>query len=167
MPDSLHNDASSLREQYLEYGFLGELCREMWRRGIEMDILRSHTDRSGYDIVLEAKGIERHVQLKSSFVGAKTARQKVNIKLADRPSGCVIWVQFDPATFELANFLWFGGDPGDALPGLGEKIGKHSKADKDGHKAERNSIRVLNKGQFKTIPTIARLADHLFEPNPT
>ena len=74
MPDANHNDASSLREQYLEYGFLGELCREMWKRGIEMDILRSHTDRSGYDILLEANGVERHVQMKSSFVGAKTAR---------------------------------------------------------------------------------------------
>ncbi len=164
MPEALHNNASSLREQYLEYGFLGELCREMWKRGIEMDILRSHTDRSGYDIVLEANGIERHVQLKSSFVGAKTARQKVNVKLADRPSGCVIWVQFDPATLELANFLWFGGGPGVALPDLGERVGKHSKANKDGHKARRTAIRVLNKGQFKTIPTIARLADHLFEP---
>lgn len=48
MLDDIHNAASSLREQYLEYALLGALCQEMWRRGLEMDILRSHTDRSGY-----------------------------------------------------------------------------------------------------------------------
>ena len=85
MLDDIHNAASSLREQYLEYALLGALCQEMWRRGLEMDILRSHTDRSGYDILLEADGIQRHVQLKSSFVGAKTSRQKINVKLANRP----------------------------------------------------------------------------------
>ena len=162
MPDTLHNDASSLREQYLEYGFLGELCREMWKRGVEMDILRSHTDRSGYDVLLEAGGIERHVQLKSSFIGAKTARQKINVRLADRPSGCVIWVRFDSETLELVDFLWFGAEPGKTIPDLGDKIGKHTKANKDGHKSNRSAIRMLNKGQFQTVPTIAKLADRLF-----
>ena len=81
-----------------------------------MDILRSHTDRSGYDILLEAEGVERHVQLKSSFVGAKTATQKINVRLAEKPSGCVVWVRFQRETFELAEFLWFGGLPGEPLP---------------------------------------------------
>lgn len=165
MNDDFHNAASSLREQYLEYGFLGELCREMWKRGIEMDILRSHTDRSGYDILLEACGIERHVQLKSSFIGAKTARQKVNIRLADRPSGCVIWVRFNPDTLELAEFLWFGASPRAPLPDLGDKIAKHTKGDKTGHKANRTAIRLINKGQFEHIPSIAKLADRLFATN--
>lgn len=68
MQDTVHNSAPSLQEQYLEYGFLGELCWEMWKRSVEMDILRSHTDRSGYNILLEENGIERHVQMKSSFI---------------------------------------------------------------------------------------------------
>lgn len=167
MPDTLHSNASSLREQYLEYGFLGELCREMWKRGVEMDILRSHTDRSGYDVLLEANGVERHVQLKSSFIGAKTARQKINIKLADRPSGCVVWVRFDPSTLELMDFLWFGAEPGQTLPDLGDRVGKHSKANKNGHKAQRLATRVLNKGQFSVVPTIAALTDRLFVSNET
>ncbi len=164
MPDTFHNDASSLREQYIEYGFLGELCREMWKRGIEMDILRSHTDRSGYDILLEANGIERHVQLKSSFVGAKTARQTVNTRLADKPSGCVVWILFDPETFELAAFLWFGAPSGKPLPYLGNKIAKHAKGDQHGHKAQRDAIRVVNKGRFEGLRGIPELADRLFGP---
>ena len=59
----IHSEASSLREQYLEYAFIGALCEEMWKRGRAMDILRSHINRSGYDILLEADGIQRHVQL--------------------------------------------------------------------------------------------------------
>ena len=162
MPDTNHNNASSLREQYLEYGFLGELCREMWKRGIEMDILRSHTDRSGYDILLEANGVERHVQMKSSFVGAKTARQKINVRLADKPSGCVIWVRFDPGTLKLTEFLWFGASPGEPLPELGDKIGKHEKGDQHGYKAHRSSIRVVNKGRFEVVPDVEGIADRLF-----
>ncbi|MCK0142245.1 hypothetical protein [Aliiroseovarius sp. F20344] len=167
MKDTMHNDASSLREQYLEYGFLGELCREMWMRGIEMDILRSHTDRSGYDILLEANGVERHVQMKSSFIGAKTARQKINVRLADKPSGCVIWVRFDPGSLKLTEFLWFGAPPGEPLPDLGNKIGKHEKGDQHGYKAQRAAIRVINKGRFVHIPSLEKLADRLFGPNLT
>lgn len=162
MPDNVHNNASSLREQYLEYGFLGELCREMWMRGIEMDILRSHTDRSGYDILLEANGVERHVQMKSSFVGAKTARQKINIRLADKPSGCVVWVRFDPETLELADFLWFGAAPGAPLPDPGDRIGRHAKGDHSGYKAERAAIRVINKGRFERVLSMSELTDRLF-----
>ena len=33
----IHSEASSLREQYIEYGFLADLCREMWRRGTAVD----------------------------------------------------------------------------------------------------------------------------------
>ena len=167
MKDTMHHAASSLPSQYLDYVFLFALCREMWKRGIEMDILRSHTDRSGYDILLEANGIERHVQMKSSFIGAKTARQKINVRLADKPSGCVIWVRFDPESLKLTEFLWFGAQPGEPLPELGDKIGKHEKGDQHGHKAQRAAIRVINKGRFERIPDVRGLADRLFEPDLT
>jgi hypothetical protein len=162
MPDDIHNAASSLREQYLEYALLGTLCQEIRKRGMEMDILRSHTDRNGYDILLEANSIQRHVQLKSSFVGAKTSRQKINVKLAEKPSGCVIWVWFDPASLEVVDYLWFGAEPGQPVPDLGSRIGRHAKGNSDGYKAERSDIRVLNKGQFATIMSAQDLADHLF-----
>ncbi|MDP5220401.1 hypothetical protein Q5Y75_24755 [Ruegeria sp. 2205SS24-7] len=162
MTDNFHNNASSLREQYIEYGFLGELCREMWRRNLSMDVLRSHTDRSGYDILLEANGTERHVQLKSSFDGAKTSRQKVNVRLSERPSGCIVWIRFDPHNLRLTEYLWFGGEPGKPLPALGDTIGKHSKGDQHGYKAHRADIRVLNKGQFEAISSMSELANRLF-----
>ena len=157
-----HTDASSLREQYIEYVFLGAISQEVWRRGIEMDVLRSHTDQSGYDLLLDAKGIQRHIQLKSSFDGAKTNRQKVNVKLRSKPSGCVIWVRFDKADLSLTGFLWFGDSPGEPLPDLGDKVAKHSKGDASGFKAERNSIRLLNKGRFDAVGSVSELVDLLF-----
>ena len=157
-----HTSASSLREQYLEYGFLNGLCREMWQRGELMDVLRSHTDQSGYDLLLEAHGIQRHVQLKSSFLGAKTARQKVNTRLAERPSGCIVWIRFDPETLEQTEFLWFGGDPGAPLPEMGDRVVRHTKGNAQGVKADRSGIRVLNKGQFDRVVGFDALADRLF-----
>lgn len=162
MSDPIHSHASSLREQYLEYGFIDGLCKVMWQRGELMDVLRSHTDQSGYDLLLEARGIQRHVQLKSSYLGAKTARQSINVRLAERPSGCVVWIRFDPQTLEQASFKWFGSVPGHPLPSLPEKIAKHSKGNADGVKVERPNIRVLNKGAFDTILGFEALADRLF-----
>jgi len=160
----IHSEASSLREQYIEYGFLADLCREMWRRGMAVDVLHCHTDRSGYDVVLEADGLQRHVQLKSSFEGAKTARQKINVRLAGKPSGCIIWIRFDAETLDQTSYLWFGGDPGAPLPDIGDRVAKHSKGDRAGTKAERPDIRVINRGQFSRLETMAELADRLFGP---
>ncbi len=162
MNASIHSHASSLREQYLEYGFLDGLCKVMWKRGELMDVLRSHTDQSGYDLLLEARGFQRHVQLKSSYEDAKTARQNINVRLADRPSGCVVWIRFNPDTLAQTNFLWLGAEPGQPLPSLPERTGKHSKGNAQGIKAERPSIRIVNKGAFDSIPGFEALAERLF-----
>ncbi|MEM9591230.1 MAG: hypothetical protein AAF967_07820 [Pseudomonadota bacterium] len=165
-PLESHSAASSLREQYLEYGFLAGVCRVMWRRGELMDVLRSHTDQSGYDLLLEARGIQRHVQLKSSFLGAKTSRQKINTRLAARPSGCIVWIRFDPTTLAEESFLWFGGVPGAPLPDLGARVAKHTKGNAEGIKTERADIRVVNKGTFETVNGFEALAVRLFGGDP-
>jgi hypothetical protein len=51
---------------------------------------------------LETRGIVRHIQLKSNYRGEKKAAEvDINTGLARKPSGCVIWVQFEQQTFEL------------------------------------------------------------------
>lgn len=86
--DSLH---SSRREKLVEHVFAGEVLRALWRAGVhEVDILRAETDASGYDIVIEVGHVSRHIQLKSSAQTAKTARQKVNVALGTKSSGCVL-----------------------------------------------------------------------------
>ena len=84
--------------------------RREGRRDIE--VLKSEVDRAGYDIVLEANGIIRHVQLKSSFIGSKVREVSVSTRLLAKPGDCVIWLEFDADTQAIEKYLWFGGSAG-------------------------------------------------------
>lgn len=161
--DESHSAHSSTREKVLEHLFVGELLRCLWCKGTrDIEVLRSEVDKGGYDLVLEANGVLRHVQLKSSHRAARTREVGVNTALARKPSGCVIWVQFDPATMELGPFLWFGGGPGSPLPPLGDRVGRHTRGDREGRKAERPDIRLLPRSRFATLPTIDEVVGELF-----
>lgn len=161
--NDVHFIQSSTREKVLEHLFVGDLLRCLWRQGVrDPEILRAEVDKGGYDLVLEANGILRHVQLKSSHRTAKTSQVGINIALERKPSGCVIWIRFDPATMELGLFLWHGGLPGARLPSLGDRIGKHTKGNSTGAKAARPNIRLLRRSQFEILPTIDAVASVLF-----
>ena len=89
--------------------------------------------------------------------------QKINIALERKPSGCVVWVYFNPETLQLGPFLFFGSTAGEPLPDLSNyKIAKHTKGDADGYKAERPNIRQINKGSFLVINDIKHLYQKLF-----
>ena len=159
----VHSIDSSLREKVLEHLFVGDLLRCLWRRDIRgVEVLRAEVDRGGYDLVLEYQGIIRHVQLKSSYNKAKTADQKISLNLARKPSGCVIWLLFDPDSMELGPFLWFGNEPGLPLPLLGDKVAKHSKGTSEGLKNERANHRVVGKGKFTNLPAMNDVIEKLF-----
>lgn len=74
----------------------------------------------------------------------------------------MLWIWFDPDSMDLGPFLWFGGQPGEPLPPLGDRIGKHTKGDRAGLKAGRPNIRMLAKGQFSAPSTIDDVAQALF-----
>lgn len=110
---------SVYREKLLEHLLIGELLKYSWlNHDASLEVSQPAIDRSGHDIVLEANGVTRHVQLKTSSTIAKTGRQNVHLGLAEKPSGCVVWVRFDPASMALGPFLFFGSAPGTALPPL-------------------------------------------------
>jgi hypothetical protein len=158
-----HSHDSSLREQALGHRFLGDLLSLMWRVGRrDIEVLKSEVDRAGYDIVLEANGIIRHVQLKSSFVGSTVREVSVSTKLLAKPGGCVIWLEFEPDTLSIKRYLWFGGGPGSALPDLGSKISRHSRANSKGQKLERPMHRVVSKGRFEPLQEINLLVGRMF-----
>lgn len=158
---------SSFHEQLVEHVFISEVLPEVWfRLGKTVEVLRAEVDASGYDIVLECNGVMRHVQLKTSKVTGKTANQKVNVALASKPSGCVVWIVRDEEhqTCRMqTTYLCFGGVAGERLPSLDEfRVGKHTKGNKDGVKAERPSIRVVPKGRFERFDTTTDLVMWLF-----
>jgi hypothetical protein len=158
-----HAAFSSAREKVLEHLFVADLLAYLWQAGVhDVEVLRPEVDSGGYDLVLGARGILRHVQLKSSHREAKTNRVDISLNLARRPAGCVIWMRFDPVTLELGPFLWFGDKPSKPLPDLGERVGKHSKGDSAGRKKERPNMRSVRRTRFDVLTSVGAVADRLF-----
>lgn len=155
---------SSSLEKVLEHRLIAELTAHLWIEGVtEIEILRGEVDCHGYDLVIEAKGILRHIQLKAMARGGKRREVGIHTRLATKPSGCVIWMIYDPHTLELGPFLWFGDKPGTPLPPLGDRIGRHTKGNAEGVKLERRTQRQVGKGRFTELATIGELSRALFE----
>jgi hypothetical protein len=167
MDRSDHYLLSSYREMLLEHLFAGEIMRHGWLSGIKrLEVLKPQVDDGGYDLVLEGGAIVRHVQLKATFRGSKVGRFTINAGLANKPSGCVVIVLFDPTTLDLGPFLWFGGAPGRPLPSLmGFAVGKHAKGNAQGVKLQRPNMRVVPRSRFEPLRDIAHVAERLFGRN--
>lgn len=159
-----HSLHSSYREKLIEHLLVGELLKFSWKaKDFSLEISKPEVDRSGYDIIAEANGVLRHIQLKAAFSGSTTATHKLHISLAKKTSGCVVLVYFDKETLELGPFYYFGAEPGQPLPNLDHlKTAKHTKGNASGLKLERPSIRVLNKGSFVRLEAIGDLYEKLF-----
>ena len=99
---SVDSCQSVYREKLLEHLLIGELLKYSWfKHGASLEVSQPAIDRSGHDIVLEANGVTRHVQLKTSSTIARTGRQNLHLGLAAKPSGCVVWMRFDPEAMTL------------------------------------------------------------------
>ncbi len=159
-----HSPHSFYREMVLEHLFVGEVMRYCWENHLPpIEMLKSQVDNSGYDIVLESNSITRHIQLKSSHVDAATAGVGIHVRLATKPSGCVIWMFFRPDTLEFSHFLWFGQPPGQPLESLQHfKTRRHTKANAQGIKTERPNIKVLPKAAFTRLESIEDVVTALF-----
>lgn len=163
---NIHSTRSSHREALLEHLFAGEVMKHLWLRGDWfLEVLKPQVDDSGYDLVLEANGITRHVQLKASFHGSKLRSVPINRLLANKPSGCVVCMRFDRSTLALGPFLFFGAGPGKPLPSVESmRSGRHTKGNAQGVKAERPSIKMVPLSKFRQFETVAQLVEGLFGP---
>ena len=141
---------------------VSELLQECWYGlGKKVDVLRTAVDDAGYDVVLECGGILRHVQLKSSRADSTTARQTINLALAEKPSGCVVWVirEENLKTRRMSlRYRFFGGGPGEPLPAIPATRRRKAKR----RQKERPNMRVINKGQFQCVRTTQHLLELLF-----
>jgi hypothetical protein len=166
--NDVHSRRSSHREALLEHLFAGEVMKHLWLLGTwRLEILKPQVDDGGYDLVLEANAIIRHVQLKASFRGSKVSDVDVSMFLADKPSGCVVFLRFDRHTLELGPFAFFGGEPGQPLPSISQmKVGRHPKANSQGVKTTRPNIRTLPLSRFERLDTVEQIVDRLFGPCP-
>jgi len=157
------NHFSHTLENIIEHEFLGQLGRCLWLQGIkDFEILRGDTDDHGHDVIVEANGVMRHIQLKAMYDKGRRRDVNVHVKLLQKPSACVIWLIYDPATLEISNFRWFGGEPGQPLPDIGDRAVKHSRANAQGIKAVRPNLRNVPQSWFDITDNIEELAKWLF-----
>lgn len=158
---------SSFFEKLVEHVFVAEMIQEAaFARGQRLEVSRPEVDMAGYDLLMECGGVIRHVQLKASRKGSRTAVQKVHVDLADKPSGCVVWLEWEldeeSSRIVLTGFRFFGAEPGAPLPSLsGFRIAKHTKGDSTGRKKERPAIRVIPKGKFDALKMPGDLLERL------
>jgi hypothetical protein len=164
LAEGSHYFHSSLRERIVEHVFVGDALRQLWKRGaMDVEVLRSEFDAGGYDLVMAYRKTVRHIQFKSTTVGSKAARVSVNLKLAEKPSGCVIWLVVSPKELEITSYRWFGGLPGEPLPEIKDlKITKQTRANAMGFKAEKPGHRLVPSSRFKQLASIDAVLDRLF-----
>jgi hypothetical protein len=86
----------------------------------------------------------------------------VSTKLLRKPSGCILWLEFDPESLAIERFHWYGGKPGTPLPDLGLRISRHSKGNSVGEKNERPIHRVLTRGRFEPLAGVGEVVEGLF-----
>jgi len=159
-----HFEKSSFREKLLEHLFVGELLKELWiRDNAGAEVLRPEVDFGGYDLVIELDGIIRHLQLKASHAEAKAAKVNISKQLQQKPSGCVIWLRFDPTTLKLGPFLWFGSEPGTPMGDISKyPLAKNTRADSTGKKGFRKNLHCVPKSAFTRLNSIGEVIERLF-----
>src|SRR3546814_18808585 len=88
------------------------------------EVLRSEFDGHGYDIVVEAKGVLRHIQFKHSRADSKVRRQQVNVAFTHKPGGRVTWSMVARSTLGVGPFSWLGGTPGHAFSNIAHNVAR-------------------------------------------
>jgi hypothetical protein len=114
-PNEAHSLHSTLRERVVEHVFVGEALRWLWRHRVyDVEVLRSEFDAHGYDLVMARGRIARHIQFKTG-TKQKPLNVSVSRTLAEKPSGCVIWICVTNG-LDMGPFFWFAGEPGRPPP---------------------------------------------------
>lgn len=162
-----HATHSVLRERIVEHVFIGEAMRRLWQLGVtDVEVLRAEFDASGYDLVMCCGETMRHVQFKASLIDGSRGAVTVNQRLAQVPSGCVVWLVVSDA-LEIMEYRWFGAEPGCRLPDLAHYgLARHTRANAQGVKAERPNQRTLAKGAFEILAGLDEVLERLFAIRP-
>jgi hypothetical protein len=164
MDATAHSRHSTLRERIVEHVFVGDALRALWRRGVfDVEVLRSEFDAHGYDLVMTRGRNVRHIQFKTG-TARKPGDVSVALALADKPSGCVIWIHV-ASDLGLGPFFWFGGKPGKSLPPIADyPIPLRPTHNKEGQRPPRQNHRSVPASEFQGFPTLDDVLEALFGP---
>lgn len=83
-------------ENIMEHAFLPDVLQHCWFvRHHRVEVIRPDVDAGGYDLVLEANGRVRHIQLKSRWErGAARVGTTINSRLRDHSDPCVVSISW-------------------------------------------------------------------------
>ncbi len=107
-------EQSTLMEQFGTRTFIKDIRETAWLKfgKKEIMVLRGEVDAFGYDLVLICDKKIRHIQLKLS----NSPDQPVNIKLALKTGGCVVWQRANKNTKAWdCDYYFLGGKPDECL----------------------------------------------------
>ena len=86
----------------------------------------------------------------------------VSLSLAEKPSGCVVWVGIDQ-NLNFKSFRWLGGLPGQPLPDIrGLRVTRRQTHNKKGTRPERPNHRKVPKREFEPLATMEAVLTKLF-----
>lgn len=161
--ESQHYKYSSLRENIVEHLFVGLALKELWSHGVvDVEILRSEFDAYGYDLVVSRGNLVRHIQLKSGISLKSVALSQF---LAERPSGCLIFIGLDYA-LNMTSFWFYGAEPGRPLPAINElKPTKRATANSQGIKPLRMNHRDVPPSAFTKLDNLSQVLEVLLGVN--
>jgi hypothetical protein len=160
----LRTHSSSLIARILEYQLVGAVGAELLSRGKTFEVLKSDVDADGYDLIIEAGGIVRHVQLKAKVQGGKARKITCHTRLAGKPSGCIVAITYNPVSYQAVEYACFGGAPGQPLPDIGSSIARRSTHNSSGERPLRAEHRDVRLSEFMRIGSIPELMEWLFCP---
>jgi hypothetical protein len=160
--ESAHYQHSTLRERIVEHVFVGDALRTIWRRGVvDVEVLRPEFDAHGYDLVMARGPIVRHIQFKTG-ASRKPVDVSVSQALAEKPSGCVIWIRV-AADLDMGPFFWFGAAPGMPLPTIdGYPNPLRATHNKQGVRPLRKNHRLIPREIFRQLANLDELLETLF-----
>jgi hypothetical protein len=123
-----------------------------WRVA-DVEVLRPEFDAHGYDLVMARGPIVRHIQFKTG-----TSRKPVDVSvsqaLAEKPSGCVIWIRV-AADLDMGPFFWFGAAPGMPLPTIdGYPNPLRATHNKQGVRPLRKNHRLIPREIFRQLANL-------------
>ncbi|CDZ72768.1 Hypothetical protein NGAL_HAMBI2610_43950 [Neorhizobium galegae bv. orientalis] len=154
-----HHINSSLRENIVEHLFVGAALRLLWQNGVvNVEILRSEFDAYGYDLVITAGQLVRHIQLKA---GTKLKPISVSRLLAEKLSGCIVYIEVNDR-LDLGPYYVFSSDAGERLPDISKfKTTRRATANSNGDKPLRAGHVDVPTSKFEIYQTLAELLSYL------
>jgi hypothetical protein len=157
-----HYTHSTLRERIAEHVFVGDALRALWRLGIhDVEVLRPEFDAHGYDLVMARGRVVRHIQFKTG-TARRPARVSLARVLAEKPSGCAIWMRLGPG-LEMGPYFWLGGAPGEPLPPIaGYANSRRAMHNKEGVRPVRTNHHDVPGSAFQERETLEDILGDLF-----